>query len=249
MVSKKSPSKPFAAQAAAVHLRGNGEGVARRRARAVGHLAAAYPIGMGVGALGLGGVTAAKYLWDRSHPMVNEYGTGLAKKFPARWGPPPEAQTRDLIELPGGYGMGSTTLSRWITSKLKEDAAGSIPDAPEVSPDSDGIGIGGMIGLVVLLAAIYGGRKIQLALRKRREGARRDDGILEGGRRDRLDTEAVNGSSRRSSLDLEDVTEAAAPAPNFPALPVKKASSKHLLLGTPSKNGGTNNLTITPILR
>jgi len=36
------------------------------------------------------------------------------QQYPAEWGPPPVAQTRDLVPLPGGYGMGSSTLARWI---------------------------------------------------------------------------------------------------------------------------------------
>ena len=79
----------------------------------------ATAVGVGVGALGAAAGYAAKRAWDA--------GRTASLKFPARWGPPPEAQTADLIELPGGYGMGSTTLSRWITSKLKEDAAGYGP--------------------------------------------------------------------------------------------------------------------------
>ena len=37
-------------------------------------------------------------------------------------------QTRDLRELPGGYGMGSGTLAAWITEKMAADAA--QPPAP-----------------------------------------------------------------------------------------------------------------------
>lgn len=47
----------------------------------------------------------------------------LKKEFPARWGEPPAIQTRDLVELPGGYGRGSSTLSRWITAHLEKDRA------------------------------------------------------------------------------------------------------------------------------
>ena len=47
----------------------------------------------------------------------------LLKPFPAHWGNPPARQTRDLRELPGGFGRGSGTLARWIAQHLKADAA------------------------------------------------------------------------------------------------------------------------------
>ena len=55
-------------------------------------------------------------------------GGGEAGRFPAHWGEPPRMQTRDLRELPGGYGMGSGTLAAWITEKMAADAA--QPAAP-----------------------------------------------------------------------------------------------------------------------
>ncbi len=55
-----------------------------------------------------------------------------AKDYPAHWGEPPAIQTRDYRELPGGYGMGSGTLAKWIAENLKRDAAPAAaePDAP-----------------------------------------------------------------------------------------------------------------------
>jgi len=47
----------------------------------------------------------------------------LPSRFPEHWGPPPLMQTRDLRPLPGGYGMGSGTLARWIAEKMAADAA------------------------------------------------------------------------------------------------------------------------------
>ena len=47
----------------------------------------------------------------------------LSSRFPEHWGPPPLMQTRDLRPLPGGYGMGSGTLARWIAEKTAADAA------------------------------------------------------------------------------------------------------------------------------
>ena len=45
----------------------------------------------------------------------------LPPRFPSRWGPPPRTQTRDHVELPGGYGFGSSTLKGWIEKHTAED--------------------------------------------------------------------------------------------------------------------------------
>jgi hypothetical protein len=42
--------------------------------------------------------------------------------FPASWGQPPAFSTRDIVNLPGGYGMGSSTMASWIQSNLDRDA-------------------------------------------------------------------------------------------------------------------------------
>ena len=42
-------------------------------------------------------------------------------RFPEHWGEPPLRQTRDLRDLPGGYGKGSSTLAAWITENMKKD--------------------------------------------------------------------------------------------------------------------------------
>ena len=47
--------------------------------------------------------------------------TNKRKPFPRHWGDPPKRQTRDLRTLPGGYGMGSGTLGRWIQENLDRD--------------------------------------------------------------------------------------------------------------------------------
>jgi hypothetical protein len=44
-------------------------------------------------------------------------------RFPIHWGPPPAIQTKDIGELPGGYGMGSSTLATWIRRNMEADAA------------------------------------------------------------------------------------------------------------------------------
>jgi len=47
------------------------------------------------------------------------------KKFPSHWGPPPAVQTRDYVELPAGYGHGSSTLAKWISGNLEQDKSGA----------------------------------------------------------------------------------------------------------------------------
>ena len=55
------------------------------------------------------------------------------KPFPSHWGEPPAAQTKDLRPLPGGFGMGSSTLARWVGENLKKDQAdGKRPEKPGV---------------------------------------------------------------------------------------------------------------------
>ncbi|MEY2726173.1 MAG: hypothetical protein RLZZ458_2040, partial [Planctomycetota bacterium] len=43
-------------------------------------------------------------------------------RYPAHWGEPPAIQTRDIRELPAGFGQGSSTLAAWIQQKIDEDA-------------------------------------------------------------------------------------------------------------------------------
>lgn len=42
-------------------------------------------------------------------------------KFPRHWGKPPEVQTKDFVKLPGRFGMGSSTLAKWIADNIKKD--------------------------------------------------------------------------------------------------------------------------------
>ena len=62
--------------------------------------------------------------------------TSGQKEFPKHWGEPPKAQTRDLRPLPGGFGMGSSTLATWIQTKLDADADDST-DASKASVFAD----------------------------------------------------------------------------------------------------------------
>ena len=41
------------------------------------------------------------------------------KAFPRSWGKPPDIQTTDVVPLPYGYGMGSSTLYGWIMKNKK----------------------------------------------------------------------------------------------------------------------------------
>ena len=41
--------------------------------------------------------------------------------FPYGWGKPPEIQTKDYVELPDGYGHGSSTLKNWIELNKQRD--------------------------------------------------------------------------------------------------------------------------------
>ena len=55
------------------------------------------------------------------------FGADPKKEFPPHWGDPPAIQTRDIRELPGGYGTGSGTLAKWIQMNLDDDAKGFKP--------------------------------------------------------------------------------------------------------------------------
>ncbi len=56
------------------------------------------------------------------------------KPFPAHWGEPPRIQTRDLIDLPGGYGKGSSTMRNWINANLEKDKLAQAGGAKNAAP-------------------------------------------------------------------------------------------------------------------
>lgn len=64
------------------------------------------------------------FVQHRTPPVV-----GLAR-FPSSWGEPPSIQTADFRPLPGGYGYGSTTLSKWIAAKMAADAQAGTMEYP-----------------------------------------------------------------------------------------------------------------------
>ena len=64
--------------------------------------------------------------------------------FPLHWGKPPALQTKDIRPLPGGFGMGSSTLANWIKENIEEDKANGRgpggqgkPEKPEVLTDKE----------------------------------------------------------------------------------------------------------------
>ena len=58
------------------------------------------------------------------------------KPFPPHWGRPPAVQTKDFKKLPFGFGMGSSTLAKWILNNIKKDKARlPRPDKPKPSPE------------------------------------------------------------------------------------------------------------------
>ena len=57
----------------------------------------------------------------KPQPVRPIFKPGPRKPFPKHWGNPPLRQTRDRRPLPGGYGMGSGTLAKWIQENLDRD--------------------------------------------------------------------------------------------------------------------------------
>lgn len=63
-------------------------------------------------------------------PTQEIHGSGEQDKpqqheFPLEWGQPPALQARDIVELPFGYGMGSSTIAQWIESNSTGDVRDS----------------------------------------------------------------------------------------------------------------------------
>ena len=67
---------------------------------------------------------------------ISDYNN--TKAFPEHWGSPPPNQTRDLVPFPGGYGMGSGTVAKWIQENLDRDKKNNAgePKNPEIDKNS-----------------------------------------------------------------------------------------------------------------
>ena len=55
-------------------------------------------------------------------------------RFPTHWGRPPEIQLKDYRPLPGGFGMGSSTLAYWIKENMEKDAKKGKPEVDPKDP-------------------------------------------------------------------------------------------------------------------
>ena len=59
-------------------------------------------------------------------------------KFPLHWGKQPEIQTKDLVDLPGKFGKGSSTLANWIKENINNDIEkGKKPNAKDSLADKE----------------------------------------------------------------------------------------------------------------
>ena len=76
------------------------------------------------GGFGMGSSTLANWIQKNlDADNLNSAGSGTQKAYPEHWGEPPQWQTMDFRELPGGFGMGSSTLANWIQKNLDADKA------------------------------------------------------------------------------------------------------------------------------
>lgn len=80
---------------------------------------ASPPVGMGPDSVG----------WECELPKIP--AANANSPFPEHWGPLPEIQTLDLVELPGKFGKGSSTLLNWIVENQKKDDAKSNSPYPK----------------------------------------------------------------------------------------------------------------------
>ena len=69
-------------------------------------------------------------------PPVDKTARPQRKPYPAHWGAPPRVQTKDLRPLPGGYGMGSSTIKGWIQKNLDQDAKAAEPNKDDKTDKS-----------------------------------------------------------------------------------------------------------------
>ena len=67
---------------------------------------------------------------------LNNHSTKIS--FPKHWGWPPKERVKDLIILPGEYGMGSSTLSNWIRRNITADGLTEVIPVNQKYPSSWG---------------------------------------------------------------------------------------------------------------
>ncbi len=78
-----------------------------------------------------------------SKPQRPEIGPEAQKpeiqkpRFPKHWGHPPKIQVRDRVKLPGKFGFGSSTLSKWISDNLKRDSRQEKPEVEKKPPQQE----------------------------------------------------------------------------------------------------------------
>ena len=58
-------------------------------------------------------------------------------RFPAHWGELPKRQSRDHVELPGGYGEGSSSIRRWIKENMVKDKEGGAGSNGNIHDGAD----------------------------------------------------------------------------------------------------------------
>jgi len=73
----------------------------------------------------------------KEKPQV-EKPTKPKPHFPRHWGKPPAIQTRDMVKLPGKFGMGSSTLANWISDNIKKDAERPEQKKPDTEKPNNG---------------------------------------------------------------------------------------------------------------
>ena len=49
-------------------------------------------------------------------------------EYPASWGAPPTGERRDYVELPAGFGHGSSTRRAWIVKHLQRECGQEAKD-------------------------------------------------------------------------------------------------------------------------
>jgi hypothetical protein len=71
-------------------------------------------------------------------PTTAAHDTMCDPSYPLHWGQPPMMQTMDYRPLPGGFGMGSSSMASWIQTNLDTDGTTktSIEDVPRSTPSA-----------------------------------------------------------------------------------------------------------------